>query len=300
MPRSIETEPTALTSPANFAELRDRLASGSLKLPRRLQQVAAYALAHPDDVALGTVAKIAEDAGVQPSALIRFGQALGFTGFTDLQAVFRERLLSQVSNYDERMMSLRSTGGTASKAAALLDGLCKSATQSIGQLHGRIDIQRVEQATRLLADAETIYLVAQRRSFPITSYLSYALGKLGIRNILIGSALGTDAETISFATPRDAALAISFTPYSPATIAHTDDLAEAGVPLVVITDSPFSPLASESRIWFEVVETDFQGFRSLSASMALAMTLALGVADRRRNGATSGPLDSDLAPDTEQ
>ncbi len=200
MPRSIETEPTEPNSPANFAELRDRLASGSLKLPRRLQQVAAYALAHPDDVALGTVAKIAEDAGVQPSALIRFGQALGYTGFTDLQAVFRERLLSQVSNYDERMMSLRATGGSTSKAAALLDGLCKSATQSIGQLHGRIDIQRVEQATRLLADAETIYLVAQRRSFPITSYLSYAFGKLGIRNILVGSALGTDAETISFAT----------------------------------------------------------------------------------------------------
>lgn len=300
MPRSIGTDTVESNSPANFAELRDRLASGSLKLPRRLRQVAAYALAHPDEVALGTVAKIAEDAGVQPSALIRFGQALGYTGFTDLQAVFRERLLSQVSNYDERMVSLRATGGSTSKAAALLDGLCKSATQSIGQLHARIDIQRVEQATRLLADAETIYLVAQRRSFPITSYLSYAFGKLGIRNILVGSALGTDAETISFATRRDAALAISFTPYAPATIAHTEELAEAGVPLVVITDSPFSPLASESRIWFEVVETDFQGFRSLSASMALAMTLALGVADRRRSGSASDRGSDDRSADTEQ
>ncbi|MBB3935107.1 MurR/RpiR family transcriptional regulator [Aureimonas phyllosphaerae] len=282
MPSSVDARPVGATSPGTYAELRDRLAGGSIKLPRRLQQVAAYALAHPDDVALGTVAKIAEDAGVQPSALIRFAQTLGFSGFTDLQAVFRERLLSQVTNYDERLMSLRATGGETSKAGMLLDGLCKSATQSIGQLHARIDIDSVERATRILAEAETIYLVAQRRSFPITSYLSYALGKLGIRNILIGSAVGTDPETISFATPRDAALAISFTPYAPATIAHTRELGDAGVPLVVITDSPFSPLASDSRIWFEVVETDFQGFRSLSASMALAMTLALGVADRRQ------------------
>ncbi|MET0427892.1 MAG: SIS domain-containing protein, partial [Microvirga sp.] len=141
---------------------------------------------------------------------------------------------------------------------------------------------------RILGDGETIYLIAQRRSFPITSYLSYALSKLGIRNILIGSAAGTDTETLSFATPRDAALAISFTPYAATTIGHARQLAALGTPMVVITDSPFSPLVGEGRLWFEVVEADFEGFRSLSASLVLAMTLAVAVADyrrRRRSGA---------------
>ncbi|RIX99680.1 MurR/RpiR family transcriptional regulator [Aureimonas flava] len=286
MPLSEERADTPGEPPATFAELRERLAGGSVRLPKRLKQVAAFALAHPDEIALGTVARIAEDAGVQPSALIRFGQALGFTGFTDLQAVFRERLRKQVTNYDERLLSLRTGNGDTSRTAVLLDGLCKSATHSIATLHDRIDVEQVDAAAALLARAETIYLVAQRRSFPITSYLSYALGKLGIRNVLIGSAVGTDSETVSFATQRDAALAISFTPYASATVAHARQLSEAGVPLVVITDSPFSPLCSDARIWFEVVEADFQGFRSLSASMALAMTIALGVADRRQSGET--------------
>jgi hypothetical protein len=34
-------------------------------------------------------------------------------------------------------------------------------------------------------------------------------------------------------------------------------------------------------VWFEVVEADFGGFRSIAATFALAMTLALGLAERR-------------------
>ena len=67
---------------------------------------------------------------------------------------------------------------------------------------------------------------------------------------------------------RDAAIAVSFTPYAPATIAHVRQLADRGTPLVVVTDSPFSPLVDEKTLWFEVAEADYEGFRSLSATMA--------------------------------
>ncbi|WP_182086677.1 MurR/RpiR family transcriptional regulator [Aureimonas sp. ME7] len=270
--------------PETFAELRERLANGDIRLPKRLKQVAAFALAQPDEIALGTVAKIAEDAGVQPSTLVRFGQALGFAGFTDLQAVFRERLRNHVSNYDERMLSLRARGHDAAKTAGFLDGLCEAASRSISAVHERTDLSVLDRAATILAGAETIYLLGQRRSFPVSSYLSYAFGTLGIRNTLIGSPLGTDTETMSFATTEDAVLAVSFTPYAASTIAHAQTAGEAGIPLVAFTDSPFSPLCAHASAWFEIVEADFQGFRSLSASLALAMTLVVAVADRRQNG----------------
>ncbi len=266
----------------SFDALRERLASGEVKLSKRLRQVASFALAHPDEVALGTVASIAEKAEVQPSTLVRFAQALGYPGFSDLQAVFRERLRNHVSNYDARLLSLRGRGGDPSRSAVLFDGFCEAATRSTTGMHERIDLALVDEAARLLADAETVYLIAQRRSFPITAYMSYVFGKLGIRNVLIGSAVGTDTETLSFATPRDAAIAISFTPYASSTISFARQASERGVPLVVVTDSPFSPLVGDGRLWFEVVEADFQGFRSLSATMALALTLAVATANLRR------------------
>ena len=58
-------------------------------------------------------------------------------------------------------------------------------------------------------------------------------------------------------------------------------VAAGGTPLVVITDSPFSPLLPPAKAWFEVVEEDFEGFRPMSATLALAMALAVGTAERR-------------------
>ena len=49
----------------------------------------------------------------------------------------------------------------------------------------------------------------------------------------------------------------------------------------IITDSAFSPLAEHAQVRFDVVEADFAGFRSLSATMALAMALTVSVAQRR-------------------
>ncbi len=63
------------------------------------------------------------------------------------------------------------------------------------------------------------------------------------------------------------------------------DLANAaagsGVPVVSITDSAFSPLARMAGLWIEVAEANFEGFRSMAATLTLAMTLTVAVAERR-------------------
>jgi len=145
-----------------------------------------------------------------------------------------------------------------------------------------IDDETLDRAVDLLNGADTIYILARRRSYPVASYIAYALGKLGVRSQLIESASGLSPEIISFATSRDAVIAISFSPYASATVEEARVLSANGVPVVAITDSAFSPLAQFARVWFEVAEADFGGFRSLAATMALAMGLTVGVAELRR------------------
>lgn len=267
--------------PRDFDALRDLLITRKDDLPKRLAQVAVFTMANPDDIAFGTAASIAERAQVQPSTLVRFAQALGFQGFSDLQSIFRERLRDRVPSYDERLKALRSQSPAAVKAGALFDGFADAAERSIRLLRLRLRPELIEQAVALLAPAETIYLIGQRRSYPITTYLNYTFGKLGIKNVLIGSASGNDVETLSFAKPADAAIAVSFTPYASATVDFTKRIAECGCPVVVITDSPFSPLLPHNGVWFEVVEQDFEGFRPLSATLALVMALAVAVGEAR-------------------
>jgi DNA-binding MurR/RpiR family transcriptional regulator len=271
--------------PRDFETLRKMILERRQALPKRIAQIAAYALDNPDDIAFGTAASIAGSAGVQPSTLIRFSQQFGFDGFTSLQSVFRERLRERNSSYDERLAALHAKAEGEARYGAIFDGFVAAASSSLEAVSRTVDEAQLERAIGLLAKAGTIHVLARRRSYPVASYIAYALAKLEIRTQLIESAAGLEAEMIGFATPADAAIVISFSPYTPATIAQARLLSERGVPVVAITDSAFSPLAQFAKVWFEVAEADFAGFRSLSATMALAMALSVGVAEKRRSTA---------------
>jgi DNA-binding MurR/RpiR family transcriptional regulator len=56
---------------------------------------------------------------------------------------------------------------------------------SLERARGAVNLEALERAITVLAEADTIYLLGARRVFPITAYLAYALGKLGVRAHLI-------------------------------------------------------------------------------------------------------------------
>lgn len=278
---SIQRRGAPRPPPREFDDLRVLISQQLAVLPKRLIQVARYALDNPDEIAFGTAASIAASAEVQPSTLVRFAHQFGYDGFSDLQSLFRERLRARPSAYAERLRELREGNGGSSELA-ILDGFLAAASRSIETLAESIDATRFSNAVAILARAETIYLVARRRAYPLTGYAAYAFGKLGVRTHLVNSATATDPEIVAMATERDAVLAVSFVPYAPETMALARAAAADGVPLVAITDSPFSPLVEIATEWLEVAEADHAGFRSLSASMALCMALTVAVASARK------------------
>ncbi|MGB3026171.1 MurR/RpiR family transcriptional regulator [Paradevosia shaoguanensis] len=268
-------------APRDFSALRALIAARWEKLPRRLTQVASYALDNPDEIAFGTAAGIAAKAEVQPSTLVRFSQALGYQGFSDLQDVFRSRLREKVPSYDERLAQLKEHGLGGSKTGLVLAGFLDAAERSVEDYRARLEPEALDRAVEVLARAKTIYLIGLRRSFPITAYMAYAMGKLGIRHILVDGVAGLGAEQASFIDAEDAVVAISFTPYASETVALTNAALAQSAALVSITDSPFSPIAGKAEVCLEIVEANFEGFRSMTATMALAMALSVAVAGKR-------------------
>ena len=269
--------------PQDFEALRAAILERKGELPKRLTQVAAYALDHPDDIAFGTAASIAASASVQPSTLVRFAQHFGFDGFSGLQLLFRARLRERTPSYEDRLKTLEQNGAIRAESTTILNGFIAAGHRSMDVIAAAIDPDALERAVTLLARADTIYLIAKRRSYPITSYMAYAFGKLRVRCQLVGTSAGIDDDILSMATPNDAAFAISFAPYASESAAQARSMASRGVPVVSLTDSAFSPLAECSSEWFEVVEADHAGFRSLSASMAFAMALTVSIAEKRRH-----------------
>ena len=268
--------PQADHPPSTFAELKTYLAEHGDKLPKRLRQVATAVVTQPDDIAFSTAAESAERIGVQPSTLVRFAQAIGYSGFSDLQAIFRSRLKERFPDYRERLAAVKGEG-----PMALFEGFAKAATVSFDRARSSLDPALVQNAANQLSKAETIYILAGRRAFPLAAYAAYACGKLGLRSILIDQLGGLGPEQAAGAGKKDVMLAISFSPYAPETIAITTTAHQRGVPVVAITDSPFSPLVPQSSIWLEMAEADYGAFRSLAATLALVMTLLVATAESR-------------------
>jgi DNA-binding MurR/RpiR family transcriptional regulator len=247
-------------------------------------------LEHPDEIALGTASGVAERARVQASTLVRFAQSLGFAGFSELQGVFRTHMRARWPDYSERLKALHENARDSGDPMNLLNGFADSAASSITSLREVTRREDLDRAIALLAKAATIYLVGQRRSFCVSHYLAYALAQLGVRATLIDNVGGLGPDQLALASEADAAIIVSFAPYSPVTVGLAQVARKRKTPLVVVTDSALSPIAGIADARFEIIESDFGAFRSLAATFCLAMTLAVGVAEKRAEAAARRPL----------
>ena len=272
---------STMEPPESFDALERRLIEIEPHLPKRLRQAAAFALAHPDDFALGTASALARSAEVQASTLVRFAQTLGFAGFSELQEVFRARLRNRWPDYSERLKALHENARDSGDPTHLLIGFADSAAASIARLRQSLGRGELDRAVDILARARTIHCLAQRRSFCVAHYLTYAFSQLGVPASLIDNVGGLGPEQMTQAGAGDALIAISFSPYAPFTLDLAKRARRAGVPIVGVTDRALSPLAGVADVRFEIVESDFGSFRSLAATFCLAMTLAVAVGEKR-------------------
>src|SRR5699024_8241586 len=175
-------------APQSPSELQRSILSEYRHLSKRLQQIAQFAVDHPNDMALETTAVIAERAGVQPSAIIRFSKAFGYSGFSEMQHVYRARLAETASSYSERLRRLRrdEEANTAeSTPHGVLRQFCRANSLALDHLSGDIDAEGLETAARLMAAADNLYVCGHRRSFPIATYMAYALSRIQARTVLL-------------------------------------------------------------------------------------------------------------------
>ena len=146
-------------------------------------------------MALGTVAEVAERAKVQPSAIVRFAHAIGYGGFTEMQQIFRSRLVAgAVPSYKERIDGLRRDGRFRSDNSPH-DLLSRFASEGAASLEtpGVAYEADLARAIGLMGAAHTIYVLGLGGSFPVAAHLTYVLRRLGRRVVLLdglGSALG--------------------------------------------------------------------------------------------------------------
>lgn len=271
-----------MANATTYEELARQITEAYPTLPDRLQGIARYVLGNPDAMALSTVAEIAREAGVPPSAVIRFANALGYSGFTELARIYRERLVARSATYRERIEQLRRTGGDQGH---VLPQLVDSSIRELERLREHLDPARLRTAAEAVLEANAVFLLAQRRAFPVAAYLAYGLAQLELPAFLLDSVAGMLKQQARMIRRGDVLIAASFRNYTQEVVDAAEAARDTGATVIAITDQPVSPLARSARTTLLVGDDPTVQFRSLvaplCAAQALVMALGYAIAERQ-------------------
>jgi DNA-binding MurR/RpiR family transcriptional regulator len=265
-----------MTPAATYQQFADAVSAAYPTLSPQQRVIAQYLLEHPDDFALGTAATVAEAAGVQPSALVRFANVMQFSGFSELQRLFRDRLLERAGTYRERISAMKTPAADARHAAPVLQSFVELAGADLHLLEQSVDDATLLEAARLLSGARRVHVLAQRRAFPVAAYLAYALGQLDLRVQLLDGVGGMLGDSLRQIEAGDVLLVTSFKDYSPEVIDAAAAAKARGVPVIAITDHALSPLKPQASVCLLVGIGAAAPVRSLVAPMCLAQALVVG------------------------
>ncbi|MDH4450684.1 MAG: MurR/RpiR family transcriptional regulator [Rhodoferax sp.] len=273
-----------------YDELKDLIGRTYPDMSKQLQRIARFSLERPNDLALGTVATVAEATEVQPSAMIRFANALGYKGFSEMQQVFRGHLLERSDSYRERIDQMRSKKSRGARAPAeVLHELVSESVVELGQLEETILQSDLKAAVKVISNSTRIFVLAQRRAFPVAGYLAYALSQLELRTHLLDGSGGMLRESLRAMSKGDVLLASSFRNYSPDVIDMAAKARALGVQVIAITDGPLSPLKPSAHVCLELADDSSKPFRSLVAPLCLAQALVVSVGHQLAEKPTTPP-----------
>ena len=271
---------------AGVDELMQRIAHDYEALPRQLKSVASYIEQHRASVMMDRTSDIAASCGVHPSAVVRFAQRFGFSGFSDLQAVFRQAYAGQgasATSYQQRIRQLidakegKTSPELGGAVAREFIGACRS---GLDELESGLDDAQFDAAVKMLEQADNIYVIGVRRSFPVASYIVYALQHTRKRVHLVSGLGSMYHEQIRSVKKGDVVIAISFAPYGKETQYCLRVAQQHHAKTLVITDSQLSPLARHADAQLYVKEGSAFAFRSLTSTFCLCQALFIALAYR--------------------
>jgi len=228
----------------------------SISMGGKAHGVLARLVERPEEVAVRTITELAESLGVNASTLTRLATRLGYAGFVDFQAVFRDGLASRhrhfYSEQAERLVattSQRAPSGKNTKAPEL-ETMVRLAQDSIANIEGfvaQLSPDELRLAARLLARAPRVRVHGLRQFSSLASFMTYGLAMVrGDVALLDPHGLGV-AEGLAQMQAGDLVVVISVEPYTRSVAEVAAIAAAAGIVVIAITDHRASPLATFAK-----------------------------------------------------
>lgn len=232
-------------------------------------RIADRLIGRPREAAFWGIEELAKNAQVSVSAVVRFAQKLGYSGFSELKADLVAAEKAQQPLRDRLMDAPR--GG----AALLLDVARRDMANIERTIHS-IDESLLLEIMKILVSAPNRVIVGHGISSIMGQYLGYLLTITGLVTVA-GSPAEFGRQVVNLGA-KDVLVAISFPPYSVETVRVVEYARRNRITVVAITDRHESPLAKHANLVVTVPGENLLFSHSLAGFNVFIHALATGIA----------------------
>jgi len=262
--------------------IADRIAQAQPSLSATQHKMANYVLAHPFRVATMTIDEFALAAGVSVASANRFARTLGMPGYPQFRAELARGFEAALEPVEKLRTVMAHANATAAQVfAAVLEEDIRNAQLTLQALNA----SACERAVDTVVQAERIFIIGFGASGFLAGLLHRGLCMhvASVENLAGPGGVSHAARQMSRMTARDVVIAIAFPRYLADTVALANAAKTAGVPVVVLTDRPTSPLAPTATVALYAQSARQSAPNSETAALGLIEGLSAAVAYRTKN-----------------
>lgn len=240
--------------------------------------LARYTMENYPKVAFMTASKLGETVGVSESTVVRFANALGFSGYPKFQDALQELIKTKLTTVERVEMANRDY----SSDSKILENVLKTDIDNIKETMETLEQKSYEDAINLMISAKKVYVMGLRSSIYVAKYLGYYLNYILDDVVIIRMDMGEPVEQMIKLGPGDVLIAISFPRYSRKTIQVARFAKNRGAKVIALTDSNNAPTAKISDVVVTVRNNMVSFVDSLVPAFSVANALVIGVAMREK------------------
>lgn len=242
-------------------------------LSPRLRAAARFVLDNPHEIALHSMRAAAATAQIHPSSMQRLARELGFENYES----FRDRFRQYVTGGDGEPWTVRARSLrerlSAPNGIALVNEIVAHEQHDIERTFGTNIYDGLTEASHLIANARTAYVLGLRSLFPIAFYMHYVCRLFTTKTVLLTGLGGTFADDLREATAEDVLIAFSYQPYARQAVTAVNFVRARGVPVIAVTDSRVSPIVGKPGVSLIVSTTSPSLFPTILPGLAVAQAL---------------------------
>jgi len=250
----------------------ERLSEEWDALTPEAQKAARYVLENPNDVGVSTVREIAEAANVKPNTFVRMARQVGFEGYEDFRAPFREAIRKGAVSFPDRarwLQDIRRSDDLGGLYADMVEG----AIRNLEETFAGIDAEALKSAAEAIWNSRQVFTLGVGVNNANARNFTYLASTGMVQFHAIPRPGSTPTDDLAWADKRDVLIAMSMRPYRTEVVAAVEVAREQGLTIIGLSDSPASPIIRAADHGFVVAVDTPQFFPSSVSTIALLETL---------------------------